>query len=144
MHGQLGEPPSYWHTTVPTLLLSKEVLSQANVVVIGAGWPGTSTAYWASQTGASVVLLDRQGFAAGATGRNGGFMGCGPDEPYQDAVTHLGEQDARIILDITLENRALLRHILEKETISCDYREPGHLHLALTGQQMAEHRQSCE
>jgi glycine/D-amino acid oxidase-like deaminating enzyme len=144
MEKQYEEPSSHWQQTAPVLPFSDPMPSQADLVILGAGWLGTSVAYWAAQTGAFVLLLDRQGFAAEATGRNAGFLGCGPDEPYQDAVARFGEQTARTILEITLENRALLRHVLEQEAIACQYREPGHVHLALSEQQLAEHKRRSE
>src|SRR5260370_42485852 len=49
----------------------------------------------------------------------------------------LGHETARAIWALTLENRALLRQVLAEEGIACDYREPGHLSLALGEDQLA-------
>ncbi len=124
-------PLSYWQQTAFPLTFSSPLPHSADVVVIGGGLLGTATTYWLARTGTSVVLLEREGFAAGATGRNGGFVGCGPDEPYHEAIARVGYETARTILDITRENRVLLHQVLEEEAIVCEYREPGHLHLAL-------------
>src|SRR5690606_14947165 len=48
----------------------------------------------------------------------------------------LGHATAKAIWDLTIENRALARQVLAEEQIACDYREPGHLSLALGTEQM--------
>lgn len=133
--GERPDPPygsrSYWQQTVSFPTFSSDLPAQADVVVIGGGLLGAATCYWTARAGCSVVLLERASLAAGATGRNGGFIAIGPNEAYGRAIARLGHETARAILDVTLENRMLLRQLLEEEGITCDYREPGHLHLAL-------------
>jgi len=135
MDQKRSDPPygsrSYWQRTVSFPTFTSDLPAQADVVVIGGGLLGATTCYWAARAGCSVVLLERASLAAGATGRNGGFISIGPDEAYVQAIARLGHETARTILDVTLESRTLLRHLLGEEDIACDYREPGHLHLAL-------------
>jgi gamma-glutamylputrescine oxidase len=133
----LPEPPSYWQVTAPHVTFASQLPHGADVVVIGGGLLGASTCYWAARTGRSVMLLERTAPAAGATGRNGGFIAAGPDEAYAQAIARLGYETARAILDVTLESRTLLRQVLKEEAIACDYREPGHLHLTLEEEQVA-------
>ena len=134
-----GAPESHWQaggsiracraTTLPT---------HAHVLVIGGGLLGTATAYWLARSGLATVLVEQGNLAAGATGRNGGFMVAGTAERFPAAVARLGHATARAVWQLTLDNRALLRQVLEEERIACDYREPGHLHLALGTTQLAE------
>jgi hypothetical protein len=42
--------------------------------VIGGGLLGTATCYWLARAGVRVALLEREGLASGASGRNGGFV----------------------------------------------------------------------
>jgi glycine/D-amino acid oxidase-like deaminating enzyme len=65
-------------------------------------------------------------------------MVAGTAERYPAAVARLGHATARAVWQITLDNRALLRQVLNEEAIDCDYREPGHVHLALGEAQLAE------
>ena len=127
-----SEPFSYWQDTAPALQLSTSLPSHADILIIGGGLLGASTCYWLARNGHSVTLLERNMPAFGATGRNGGFVSIGADEPYADAITHLGYETAYAILNVTLDNRTLLRQIIQEENIACDYREPGHIHLSLT------------
>ena len=136
------EPTSYWQKTAPHLSFSSRLPATTDVVVVGGGLLGAATCYWIARTGSSVVLLERAGPAAGATGRNGGFISIGPDEAYAQAISRLGHDTAQAILQVTLESRALLRQFLQEESIACDYREPGHLHLALREEELHNFAQS--
>lgn len=127
----LSEPISYWQKDVDGTLFSTSLPSSADCVVIGGGYLGASVCYWLAQAGADVVLLERDFPASGASGRNGGFISVGPTEAYPDAIERLGNQTAKEVLQVTLESRNLLRQVLAEEEIECDYRECGHLTLAL-------------
>lgn len=50
------------------------IASSADVVVIGGGAIGVATAYELSLRGVNVVLLEQDGLARGASGRNHGFL----------------------------------------------------------------------
>src|SRR5215471_5585022 len=128
---------SYWQRTSNRVTLSTDLPPTADVAVVGAGLLGAATSYWLARKGLSVVLLERATPAYGATGRNGGIVSVGPAESYMAAVLRLGHETARAIYTLTLENRALLRQVLTEESIACDYREPGHLSLALGEDQLA-------
>jgi glycine/D-amino acid oxidase-like deaminating enzyme len=117
---------------------STELPRTADVVVVGCGILGASTAYWLARAGARVVLVERAAPAHGATGRNGGFLTLGTAESYPHAIARLGHATARDVYTLTLENRALVRQVLAEEEIDCDYREPGTLALALSADQLAE------
>ncbi len=127
----VSEPISYWQKDVDDISFSTELPSLADCVVIGGGYLGASLCYWLARAGANVVLLERNFSAYGATGRNGGFVSIGPTEAYPDAIERLGYETAKEVLQVTLESRDLLRQVLADEEIACDYRECGHLSLAL-------------
>lgn len=132
-------PESYWQATSSARThRSAQLPARTNVVVIGGGLLGTATAYWLARSGVATVLIEQGDMASGATGRNGGFMVAGTAERYLAAIARLGHATARAVWQLTLDNRALLRRVLGEEGIDCDYREPGHLHLALGDTQLAE------
>lgn len=49
-------------------------VTSADVIVVGAGVHGASLAFHLAQRGASVLVLERESVAAGATGRSSGFV----------------------------------------------------------------------
>lgn len=136
----MADPPlSHWQATRgPLGLPSAELPATAEQVVIGGGLLGVAAAYWLARAGHRPLLIERGLPAAGATGRNGGFMVAGTAESYPDAIARHGHAAAKGIWRLTLDNRALLRGVLAEERIACDYREPGHLSLALSEAQRAE------
>ncbi|HEX5689360.1 MAG TPA: FAD-dependent oxidoreductase, partial [Roseiflexaceae bacterium] len=125
-------PRSYWQTTAgPPDLRPADLPTSVDVAVVGGGLLGTATTYWLARSGARVALLEAHALAAGATGRNGGFMVAGTAEAYPAAIARHSHPVARAVWSLTLENRVLLRQVLSAEAIACEYREPGLLHLAL-------------
>jgi len=132
--------PSYWQATAPALVMSTDLPATAQIVVVGGGFFGAATAYFLARAGAAPLVIEQVAPAYGATGRNGGFHVVGTAEGYADAVARLGRDTARAVMQITLDSRALLRQVIAEEQIACDYREPGHLNLALGAAQYADLR----
>ena len=121
------ESRSYWQSTVPAVSLSTELPRMIDVAVIGGGLLGTATCYWLARQGVSAALLERTALAAGATGRNGGFVVAGPAESYPKAIAHLGYEAARAVMEVTYQSQSLLRQVLQEEAIACDFSRSGHL-----------------
>jgi glycine/D-amino acid oxidase-like deaminating enzyme len=123
--------------------LATDLPSKTDVAVIGGGIFGTAICYWLARSGVSTILLEQTMLAHGATGRNGGFVSVGPTESYPAAIERFGHDTAQQILAVTLENRALLHQIIAEEKFSCEYREAGHLSLALNSNQRKTFEQSA-
>ena len=123
---------SYWQQNAPAVPLSTELPYIIDFAIIGGGLLGAATCYWLAREGVRVALLERTVLASGATGRNGGFVVAGPVEGYPDAIQHLGYETANAVMKLTYDNRALLRQVVQEEEITCEYREPGTVRLALT------------
>lgn len=134
----LDDSVSYWQKTVAHPLLSDDLPSEVDVAIIGGGIMGAAASYWLARVGISCVLLERSKLAHEATGRNGGLLSVGPAEAYPTAITRLGHETAYAVLTFTRQSQALLRRVLEEESIDCDYQEPGSLSLALDGDQLTE------
>jgi glycine/D-amino acid oxidase-like deaminating enzyme len=74
----------------------------ADVCVVGLGGSGLSCVSELRHLGASVVGIDAESVAAGAAGRNGGFLLAGSYEFYHDAVAAYGHDRALFIYGLTL------------------------------------------
>lgn len=87
----------------------------ADVVVIGGGIVGCATAYYLSQRGADVLLLERRGIGSGASGRSGGGV----------------RQSARASeeLPLALESVALFPHLSDELGVDLEYTQAGNLRL---------------
>jgi glycine/D-amino acid oxidase-like deaminating enzyme len=98
---------------------------RAEVAVIGGGVTGCSCALTLAERGVRVRLYEATEIAAGASGRNGGFALRGAAVPYDEARRALGDERARLLMNLT--ERSLDR----LESLAGDaFRRVGSLRLA--------------
>lgn len=99
---------------MPTLSIWQSALRGAphecDVAVVGAGIVGSATAYWIGRQAPAthVVLLDAERPAAGASGRNAGFVLQGAGSDYALDVDRYGRETAQRLWRFTRENRDLI------------------------------------
>ncbi|GAC1695746.1 MAG: FAD-dependent oxidoreductase [Candidatus Limnocylindrales bacterium] len=102
----------------------------ADIAIVGGGIAGIASAYALVRTGASVIVLDRGRIAAGASGRNAGFVLGGVTESFVAACRRYGAERARRIAQVTFTARALIRAAIAESRIECDDRWEGSDQLA--------------
>lgn len=70
--------------------------SQTDVLIVGAGYVGLSTAWWITENspGVKVTVIDRSRPGAGASGRNAGFLTKGSAFFYQSLAKQWGKERA--------------------------------------------------
>jgi glycine/D-amino acid oxidase-like deaminating enzyme len=100
----------------------------ADCVVLGAGFTGLAAARQVArrQPESRIVVLDAQRVGLGAAGRNSGFILASPHY-HATADPEENRRMARL-------NRAgleLLREQVAERDIQCDWREPGHVQVAV-------------
>jgi len=125
----LGMPASYYVATAhpaPALAPLKGEVS-ADLVVVGGGCTGLSTALHAADAGLSVVLLEGGRVGWGASGRNGGQMIPGLRKGAAELVKAYGAERARALFDLALEARSLVLDLIARHAIDCDLKTTGHL-----------------
>lgn len=107
-------PASWWQQQSPSAGFapaSGEVT--AEVVVVGGGVSGCSTAWHLARAGVRVVLLEARELASGASGRNGGFLLAGLAHRPAALARIVGEARAAELFDLTVTGR---EHLLEAAT----------------------------
>jgi gamma-glutamylputrescine oxidase len=104
----------------------------ADMVIIGGGYTGLSSAYHLSRTFPSkkIVLLDGACCGYGASGRNGGFCDAGFSGllPYVESV---GPERGRKAFDVSLFGINQIKRLVAEEGIQCDFEENGMLETAM-------------
>ncbi|ACC73939.1 FAD-binding oxidoreductase [Paraburkholderia phymatum] len=67
-------------------------MNTADVVVVGAGVLGLSTAYWLAKTGSKVVVLDKGRTAWEASGRASGYLSLRGETPIEARLAAVAEK----------------------------------------------------
>jgi gamma-glutamylputrescine oxidase len=98
-------------------------------VVIGAGIVGSHTATLLHERGRDVALVDARFPAAGASGRNAGFVLTAQRETYPDLIKQLGRKAAHEILTMVRDNVRRMRSLANTFNVPL---EDGAIHLAET------------
>lgn len=98
---------------LPVAMPSAPVPSRADVVILGGGCMGTSTAFHLARRGLSTILLEKGHVASGATGHSGAIV-------RQHYECRIGVHLARASLQF-------FRRFEEETGVSCDFRTTGFL-----------------
>jgi gamma-glutamylputrescine oxidase len=93
---------------------------QADVVVVGAGYAGLTSAIELAQRGYQVVVLEANRICSGASGRNGGQVIVGYASGQTPFEAQLGPEHARLAWDMSLEAIDLLDARIAQFQIECD------------------------
>ncbi len=90
-------------------------LKKFDVVIVGAGISGLSTAFWLEQEDPQlkIVVIEKHRLGFGATGRNAGFVTCGSVEHFNRLIGKHGRDEALEIWRFAETNLKLLEeHIV--------------------------------
>ncbi len=97
----------------------------ADVVVIGAGFAGLSTALELAARGAKVIVLEREFAGFGASGRNAGYLAGGQGLEYDLFLKRVGHEQAKQIVRFYDEGVEYVERKLGEYGIDCDYNASG-------------------
>lgn len=111
---------------------------EVDVLIIGGGITGWSTAYWLSGNDMKLAVVDQGDICAGASGRNAGFITCGSVEHYARQVSKHGAQDAAELFQYARDNMDLIKSELIAKGVECEFRQVGTYSLAGTEHELAE------
>lgn len=100
--------------------------ADADLAIVGGGFAGLSTALHASARGLSVVLLEAEIIAFGATGRNAGFVvpnfaKMDPD----DVVARLGSERGERLVGFASGSADLVFDLIRRHGIDCQAEQSG-------------------
>jgi glycine/D-amino acid oxidase-like deaminating enzyme len=92
-----------------------------DVVVIGAGIAGLSTAYELSRFGRSVIVIDRGRIGNGMTARTTAHLATELDDFYAELIRVRGEEEARLYHDSQVAAVNRIEAICRDEGIAADF-----------------------
>jgi glycine/D-amino acid oxidase-like deaminating enzyme len=112
---------------------------KADIVIIGGGFTGLSSAYHLSRAfpNKKIVLLEGACCGYGASGRNGGFCDAG----FSGLLHHVdavGPELGRKAFDASLFGISHIKRLVAEHGIQCDFEENGMLEAAVNETQAAQ------
>ncbi|HJU76864.1 MAG TPA: FAD-dependent oxidoreductase [Sphingomicrobium sp.] len=121
--------PSLWKAEFEPLPYPPlESDADCDLVVIGSGIAGLSSAYEASRFGAKVIVIDRGDITGGMTARTTAHLVSEIDDRYFDLIKAVGESQARLYHESQVAAISRIEAICQEEGIEADFtRLPGYL-----------------
>jgi gamma-glutamylputrescine oxidase len=110
---------------------------KCDVIVLGGGIAGLSSALHLAKRGYKVVLLEARFVGYGASGRSGGQTIFGLAASQSTLTAQVGKADARRLFDCSVEALNVTQALIRDYTIDCDY-QPNHLHVGLKPRHVEE------
>jgi glycine/D-amino acid oxidase-like deaminating enzyme/nitrite reductase/ring-hydroxylating ferredoxin subunit len=117
--------------TEPQRFPSLDADASADIVVVGSGIAGLSTAYEAALGGARVIVVDRGPIGRGMTARTTAHLTSALDDFYHEFIPIRGEAIGKLHFASQAAAIARIDEIRSTERIDCDFkRMPAYLFLA--------------
>ncbi len=102
--------------------------ARCDLVVVGSGIAGLSSAYEAARCGAEVLVIDRSEITGGMTARTTAHLVTEIDDRYSELIDAVGEDDARLYHESQVAAVNRIERICADEGIDADFaRLPGYL-----------------
>jgi gamma-glutamylputrescine oxidase len=120
---------SLWEATANDVKRRNSLTGEehCDVVIIGGGFTGLSTAYHLQEKNMKTIVLEREKVGYGASGRNGGQILTGFSDKMSTLKEEKGLETARQMLKMSLDSIDLISDIINKNQIDCSFHRNGHL-----------------
>ncbi len=125
---------SYWLDTLenPISAPETELPQETDLVIVGAGITGLTTAIFTAKAGINVTIIEKNQVGYGASTRNGGQTLAGLKLSPGALVKQYGKDQAVAFYQETLKAIDGLEQFLTKHQIQCDFSRAGGLWAACT------------
>lgn len=118
-----GDNRSFWMSAVePPVFEKLRNDIETDVLVVGGGISGLTTAYCLMKSGRSVVLVEDGYIASGETGRTTAHLSFALDDHYYEISKLFGEKKARLAAESHIEAIKFIEKTVMNENIDCNFK----------------------
>ncbi len=122
-------PESFWIASTPKTnypQLGSNI--ETNILIVGGGITGITTAYLLQKEGFNVVIVDTNRIAAAATGHTTAKITSLHDLKYAKLIKQIGNEGAHIYGEINEKAISVIDEIITENNIKCDFsRQPNYV-----------------
>lgn len=125
-----GQTISLWQNEIPSFkAILHDLPAETEVVIVGGGITGLSTAIKLQRAGKMCVLIEAQEIGFGTTGGTTAHLNTILDIPYYQIKTHFGEENAKKIAQLTKDAIDLIEGYVQEYSIDCEFsRKPAYIY----------------
>jgi len=117
---------------------------QADVLVVGAGHTGLSTALHLAEQGVSVVILEACDVGYGGSGRSAGLVNAGVWKTPEFVVNQLGQEAGDRFNQALYNSPSVVFDLVQRYNIECDADQTGTVNIAHKASAMEYLEDRCE
>ncbi|MGG0285761.1 FAD-dependent oxidoreductase [Peribacillus butanolivorans] len=114
-------PEPYWRSTLSFPSFSKlETDITTDVLIVGGGITGITSAYLLAKQGVKVTLIEASEILNGTTGHTTAKITAQHGLIYDQLMTDHGEEKARLYYEANTEGMELIKGLIEEHSIECN------------------------
>ncbi len=138
-----GKNISFWTNSVNPIFFEKlSENTETDVVIVGGGISGITTAYCLLKSGKKVVLVEDGSIGSGETGRTTAHLVNALDDRYYELEKMYGKDETKLIAESHSTAIDFIEHTCKKHLIDCDFeRLDGYLFLHPTDEPDSLHKE---
>ena len=114
---------SIWENNHKTnnIKFQTEIPTKTDILIIGGGITGITTAYLLKNSNLSVTIIDKSKIGMGITSNSTAKVSYLQETIYQDLEKAFSRRVAKLYFDSQLEAIKIINNIIKKEMINCDF-----------------------
>lgn len=118
-----GKNVSYWIDSTSTVAFDKPSQNMnTEVLVIGGGIAGLTTAYKLLKAGRKVILVEDGFIGSGETGRTTAHLSCALDDRYYYLESTFGKESSKLAAESHSKAIDEIEHIVQSLNIDCSFK----------------------
>ena len=123
----MTDPATLWHATAAPLARFPGLsgATETDLLVIGGGFAGLSTALHAAEAGLEVTVVEAHHLAFGASGRNAGFVVPNFAKVDPDAIRTMLKDRAEPLITMASTSSDLVFDLIRRHAMDCDAQQVG-------------------